>query len=53
MGFFKIKVMFEEGKLYGKLDGDGKVELWFSVKDEFFLKVVDVIVEFFCVNGKV
>ncbi len=53
MGPFKIKVSFEEGKLYGKPDGDGKAELWPSAKDEFFLKVVDATVEFIRVNGKV
>ncbi len=53
MGPFKIKVTLEEGKLYGKPDGDGKAELWPSAKDEFFLKVVDATVEFLRVNGKV
>lgn len=53
MGPFKIKVTLEDGKLYGKPDGDGKAELWPSAKDEFFLKVVDATVEFIRVNGKV
>ena len=53
MGPFKIKVTLEEGKLYGKPDGDGKAELWPSAKDEFFLKVVDATVKFLRVNGKV
>lgn len=53
MGPFKIKVTLEDGKLYGKPDGDGKAELWPSAKDEFFLKVVDATVEFLRVDGKV
>ncbi|MBX2872235.1 MAG: serine hydrolase [Saprospiraceae bacterium] len=53
MGPFKIKVTLEDGKLYGKPDGDGKAELWPNAKDEFFLKVVDATVEFIRVEGKV
>lgn len=53
MGPFKIRFTLEEGKLYGKPDGDGKAELWPSAKDQFFLKVVDATVEFMRVNGKV
>ena len=53
MGPFKIKIFMEDGKLYGKPDGQDKAELWPSAKDQFFLKVVDATVEFIRVNGKV
>lgn len=53
MGPFKVKVMLEDGKLYGQPDGEEKAELWPSAKDQFFLKVVDATVDFKRLKGKV
>lgn len=53
MGPFKLHFTLEDGKLFGKPDGDEKAELVAKAKDEFFLKVVDAQVSFIRENGKV